>query len=772
MIGSLASANARTLLRILALALGLAGTCAQAQTQGSQPGSVPGPVMEMIAAWQNSARAPTPEAKLAEIEKALKIARSFDQWPLRSPERDELLGQMWGQLGNEYRRIRSNARSEALEKAIAAYTQALNHFSMQRYPDGWARVQYGLGAAYLDRARGDRADNIEQAIAHLNRCMTVLTREKAPAMWADAQTILSTAFWHRARGSRADNLEQALEAARSALTILGRDKQPSDWAGAQAALGAAYWARIRGDRADNVEAAIAAYEQALDVVRRDKDPRTWAGLQDNLGMALAVRQRGDSTANLKAALAAFTHAEQVFTRNAYPSEWAQLQMNIANTALEFEVGGASRRGNVETALKAYGYALTVYNRQTTPERWARIMLNVGSAYLDRREGARAENIEKAVEALTQSLTVYTPALDPNKWAIAQANLGSAYRQRLRGDRDRNLQLASEGFEAALTVHALSAAPMQHMLTAHAAGEVAALRRDWRGAKAHLGSAIAASTILFGEGLNRSEAERVVRSGGRLYASAAYVAAELGNASLALDTLEAGRARLLRTALGLDALALPEADRKRLAELRAAVPDLEARLLTATGDERSTILNALAERRKAIELTIKARLNTKDGDPLHATGTALASSLLQSHSAIIAPIVTELGAKLLIVTRSDREPKINVVPLTRLTEDGLLKFLRGEAERDELGGWLAAYVGLVQQSADVAAERRFLNAVRDLGPKLGDMLGAELSAALDKAGVRPDASIVGCPTAPSGCCLSACRARIPARHPCSTATRWS
>lgn len=744
--GLLVMANMRALLCCLALlAFGLSASAANAQSQAK---GVPPQVMEMITAWQNASRAPSPEAKVAEIEKALRLARSFDPWPLRSPQRDDLLGQMWGQLGNEYRRIRSPARGNALEQAIAAYAQSLQHFAVQKYPDQWARVQYGLGSAYLDRMRGDRADNIEQAIAALNRAMTVLTRDKAPAMWADAQRTLSVAFWHRTRGVRADNLEQAVKASRNALTVFSRERNPSDWASAQSALGAAYWARIRGDRADNVEAAIAAYEQALQVTSREKQASVWAGLQDNLGMALATRVRGDSTENLKAALAAFVQSEQVFTRAAYPSEWAQLQMNIANTALDFEVGGAARRGNIETAIKAYRNALTVYTRQEAPERWARIMLNLGSALADRQEGSRADNIEKAIGALTDALSFYTQKSDPVKWAIAQGNLGAAYRQRIRGERVRNLQLAAAALDAALTVHTLTASPMQHMRTAHAAGEVAALRGDWRTAQAHLESAIAASTLLFGEGLNAVGAERVVRAGGRLFGSAAYVAAELGEAGKALDLLEAGRARLLRAALGLDALALPDADRLRLASLRTALPELEALLLTATADERLATLRTLDEKRKAIERIIAKRLSDATGDPLHASGSTLAQSLLQDYGALVAPIVTELGAKILIVTRGDARPSVSVVPLKNLADAALLRFIRGSQENDQLGGWLAAYSGMVR-SEDEGAQKRFLDAVRDLPPSLWSMIGGRTVEALEGAGVPRDARIVWLPNGALG-----------------------
>ena len=733
------------LARILVFLATFCTLAAQAQAQNPAAKGVPPAVMEMIVAWQNASRAPTPEAKVREIEKALRIALSFESWPLKNPERDDMLGQMWGQLGNEYHRIQSPARPEALEKAIAAYDECLKHFTARKHPEQWARAQYGLGSTYLDRVRGDRADNLERAIAALTKATTVLTRDKTPGMWGEVQKTLAVAFWHRIKGIRADNLEQAIVASRNALAVFSREKSPGDWASAQSALGAAYWVRVRGDRSDNIEAAVAAYEQALSVTSRAKNAHTWAGLQDNLGMALAVRARGDSTENLKAALAAFTRAEEVFTRTAYPDDWAQLQMNIGNTAVEFEVGAAARRGNVETAIKAYRNALTVYTRERAPERWARIMINLGSVYADRREGDRADNIEQAIAATKNALSFYTRASDPAKWAIAQANLGESYRQRLHGDHTANLQAAAAAFDAALTVHTLTAAPLLHMQAAHAAGEVAAMRGDWRTAQGHLASAIAASTLLFGEGLNAITAERVVRTGGRLFADAAYVAAELGDAHKALDLLEAGKARLLRASLGLDALALPDTDRARLAQLRAAVPELESLLLTATGDERLATLKALEAKRGAIQRILNARLDDAQDDPLHARGTDLAGALLQDYGAIVAPIVTAFGAKLLIVTHGETQASARVVPLRDLSHTALLQFVVGDDQAGKPGGWLAAYGGMTQPGGDV----RFFDAVTSLSPSLWTLIGSSIVEALRDARVPTDSSIVWLPNGALG-----------------------
>jgi hypothetical protein len=83
--------------------------------------------LSIVSAWQNSSHAPTPEARAQKIEEALALAVPANPWPFREPTRDDLLGRMWGQLANEYRRVEGANRPAALERALTAYQQALTH---------------------------------------------------------------------------------------------------------------------------------------------------------------------------------------------------------------------------------------------------------------------------------------------------------------------------------------------------------------------------------------------------------------------------------------------------------------------------------------------------------------------------------------------------------------------------------------------------------------------------------------------------------------------
>ncbi len=363
--------------------------------------------LEIIAAWQGSSRAPTPEARAQKIEEALALAVPANPWPFREPARDDLLAEMWGQLGNEYRRTEGANRPAALERALVAYQEALKHLASKRGAN-WARASFGLGNVYLDRVRGERSDNIEQAIAALNAAAEVMTKVAAASHWGSIQINLSRAYWYRIQGKRADNIERSIKAAEAALSVFSRDKAANDWGSAQMALGAAYWGRINGVRADNVDKAISAYEQALGVVSRERAGKAWAGLHDNLGMAYAERARGTPLDNVQRAASHFEQAAGVFTRETYPAEWAQLNMNLGLLQLDDELP----TDRVEIAIARFKDALTVYTPQSFPERWARVMLNLGIAFSRRSAGDRAENIEQAIAAYQSGLSFYTRDSDP------------------------------------------------------------------------------------------------------------------------------------------------------------------------------------------------------------------------------------------------------------------------------------------------------------------------------------------------------------------------
>lgn len=727
---------------------------AQQQRQESQPQTAKPQddralALEIIAAWQNSSRGPTPQARVGLIQKALSLAVPANPWPFRDPARDVLLAQMWGQLGNEHRRIQGTERQAALGQAIAAYAQALQHLGQRRDPD-WARVQFGLGTTYQELSSGDRGGNIERAIAAFDAASTVMTKEASASHWGSLQVSLSKAYWHRLAGSRTDNLERALAAAQAALGVFSRDKSPGDWAGAQQALGAAYWSRIRGSRADNIEQAIAVYEQALAVASREKLPVLWAGTHDNLGMAYAQRVRGDALDNIKRSAAAFEQAALVFTREAYPADWAQLELNFGTLLLDHELDRPSER--TEAAITRFKNALTVYTPRTHPERAARVLLNLGIAYGRRQQGNPADNTEQAIAAYQTALRFYSRETDPLKWSIAQSNLGVALHRRQRGDRAANLAAAEVAQTAALSVHTSTAYPWMHMRSAHQAGNIAASQGDWTKARFYFGQAIEASERLFAGGLNQAEAGAVVKEGPQLFATAAFAALQRNNPAEALDILERGKARLLRVSLGLDALELPPQERLRLDRLRGDIKDVEHRLEQTAGQERGDALAVIEDLRSQVRriadsavTAAPAARNPADPSRVEMSSVEVAKSLLGDYAAIALPVVTEYGAALILATPGVSTLDIKSYPLPGLNTASLGSFLRGADGAASGAGWLGAYaINALPAEQQHARRPEWLKAIGSLPADLSRLFGVALGDALARSGVAADANVLWVP----------------------------
>jgi tetratricopeptide (TPR) repeat protein len=695
--------------------------------------------LSIISAWQNSSHPPTPEARAQKIEEALALAVPANPWPFREPTRDDLLGRMWGQLANEYRRVEGANRPFALERALTAYQQALTHI---KGGADLARVHYGLGQVYLDRLSGERTQNIEKAIAAFNAASAIATKASAPSHWGSIQVGLSKAYWHRIEGRRADNLELSIQAAEAALSVLTQDKSAADWSSAQQALGAAYWGRVNGVRADNVDKAIGAYEKALSVTTRERSARAWAGLQDNLGMAYGERSRGTPLDNIQRAAAHFENASYVFTRESFPAEWAQLNMNFGLLLLDRELDKPAER--IEAAIARFNNALAVYTPQAFPERWARVMLNLGIAYSRRMTGDRPDNIERAINAYQNGLRFYTRASDPVKWASAQNNLGIALRKRTRGERMANLAASAAAHAAAMTVFTRAAFPWMHLRSAQLAGDVASARGDWAAAAQYYRQAIESSHFLFAAGLNRAEAETVVREGGELFAGAAYAAIKLNAPLEALELVESGRARLLRVAVGLDALAIQSEQRARLDAIRNEVRQSEGRMEYFAGDERLQVIRRLEDLRGEMQKIIDGA-NAAKGIATQGNASALARDLLTKYAGIAVPIVTENGAALLIVVRRDNEISVVPVAVHGLDTNSLNRFLHGAEAGGRVEGWLGAYsINHLAPSERQNRWHEWMRAIHELPTGLSRLFAAVLVDGLRANGIRDDAAILWLP----------------------------
>ena len=694
---------------------------------------------EFVRLWDRLQQPSDPEERISLADHALKLERELRSWPFAS-DRDETRARLWWLLGLGYEEWPRGERGDNLQNAIEAFQRALQVFTPERSPRDWGALQNDLANVYLRGVRGDRAHNLEKAIVAYQAALTVFARERLPREWAAAQNNLALAYADRVHGERADNLEKAIAGYEAALTIRTLEALPREWAAAQNNLGIAYANRIRGERADNLEKAIAAFEASFMVTTREALPHEWAGAQNNLALAYTNRVRGDRADNLEKAIAAFEAALQVMTRVAQPREWAEGQNNLGNAYLSRARG--DRADNLEKAIAAHQSALTVRTRDALPRLWADTQNNIANAYLYRVRGDRADNLEKAIAAYEAALSVRTREALPREWAHAQHNLAVANTQRIRGTRLDNLEKGIAAFQAALTIFTPESLPREHLTTARHLGASHLETGDWGKASLAYASARESFALLFGQGLNDAEARDLVAEAGPLFSEAAFAAAQSGDGALALALASEGRARLMAVALKVQALDLPVDKRRGLDQLRASIRTEQRAVEATEGIERAAAVEKLVKLRQEL-LGLVKNANTATSRP----GSALlqARALVASGGAVIVPVVTKFGAKLLIVT--GLKQSVTLVDLPQLTMDKLDLLVRGDGKTS---GWLGAYNIHYLQGGEL--DRRWpewLAAVGELGPKIWHLLGARLHLSLRESGIKAGARLVWLPSGALG-----------------------
>ena len=236
----------------------------------------------------------------------------------------------------------------------------------------------------------------------------------------------------------------------------------------------------------------------------------------------------------------------------------------------------------------------------------------------------------------------------------------------------------------------------------------------------------------------------MREGGELFAGAAYAAVMLKAPLEALNIIESGRARLLRVAVGLDALAIQPAGRQRLDHMRSEIRELEGRIEFLMGDERLVIIKQLEDLRANMQSIINGATSAQ-GDHSQSNALALADNLLKKYAAIVIPVVTENGATLLLVRRAGQETTVVPISIRGLDTGALHGFLQGTEPSGGVGGWLGAYsINHLEAGERQTRWREWLQAIHDLQFKLSQLFAKAMADGLRATGVERDSTILWLP----------------------------
>lgn len=262
-----------------------------------------------------------------------------------------------------------------LETALTSYGFALEEWTHERAPIGWAIIQTCLGLT-LWRLGKRETDNVhlEQAIIAFREALREFTRDHDPKNWALVQNNLGLALWTLGeRESGSARLMEAVEVLQEGICQCSRESSPLEWAGLQDCLGNVL--AIAGDRENNIERlelAVTSHREALKERTRERAPLLWAMTKTNLALALRkLGERRDGLEELEEAVEASHEALKEYTRQRVPLDWARAQTALGNV-LQTLGGRSNNSARYEEAVVAYREALKEYTRERMPLDWAMI----------------------------------------------------------------------------------------------------------------------------------------------------------------------------------------------------------------------------------------------------------------------------------------------------------------------------------------------------------------------------------------------------------------
>jgi CHAT domain-containing protein len=218
---------------------------------------------------------------------------------------------------------------------------------------------------------------------------------------------------------------------------------------------------------------------------------------------------------------------------------------------------------------------------------------------------------------------------------------------------------------------------------------------------------------------------------------------MGDVDGAFRLLNEGKARLLSVALRDHMASLSNQARVRHQELTSEIQEWNRLAETTDGPLR------LAAIEHAISLRDELHKFAKETSLASEAGEQNTASLLREFSlkgrAIVAPIITEVGGKLIIVSDVGGHASLRLLDIPSLTTARLNRYLYG-ARTDVTAGWVGSYfVQYLEPPVQKVRLAEWQNAIRDVGPALWDLFVGQLDQELQRLGMQDGTQIIWMPT---------------------------
>jgi CHAT domain-containing protein len=202
-------------------------------------------------------------------------------------------------------------------------------------------------------------------------------------------------------------------------------------------------------------------------------------------------------------------------------------------------------------------------------------------------------------------------------------------------------------------------------------------------------------------------------------------------------------------LRLQELGLSPDNRKRLDGLREAIKQQSAAYEAASGAAKaSTLQKLIGAREELLQLVQQSSGNVAASSPDFVARTL---GHVPTGGALVLPVTTAVGGKLLILTHGKDGPSLTAIDLPGLTSGAVNRTLRGDGSKTGAGGgWLGAF-NIQYLPPDQRGERiqEWLAAIETIGEDLWKLFAGRLQAVFAERGLQPGAHVLWLPAGPMG-----------------------
>jgi CHAT domain-containing protein/tetratricopeptide (TPR) repeat protein len=473
-------------------------------------------------------------------------------------------------------------------------------------------------------------------------------------------------------------------------------------------MAAALMARRQGDAARNRSDAIDYYQCAMQHFTTQDDRENVLKTKYNMADAYTAGVSSDDRSDGRLAMSYLREVIDEVSPVSAGLLGVVARLNFAGLATRFadSSGGASV---VEEAIHYATEATAVVSKDKNGALWGSAMNTLGALYADRKSGDRRTNLLQAIRFLEQSLEarpeetssaersstmhnllavkrLYEQEFEPERFSKRPSELLAQLEQRIAAFTKQGRPLLAANAKVGLARDLILAPERTEADFKRAEGLIQSALKTFRergavsdmvdalkwlhfvelglkeiGAAAFYGwQALALSETLEEGAVELERVREISQSLKGLDARVALLFLSLGETAAALDTMERGRARFLRSALRLDGAASEQ--RTVIGKARAKVIALEREIATLNEAPREMVEAFITAREElaALERQSSPSTSRQGSENVLRRTWLIVERLMQTYDGIVVPIFDGTRCAITVLALKDAELCASVV----------------------------------------------------------------------------------------------------------------